>query len=87
MGEMKGAKALHSRDYAVNEVIGGIILVVVAVVSFVVISPYIYPDEPNINISPKIIGDVTESGDIFLFHDGGSALGSYCVYVSYPNGT
>lgn len=84
---MKGAKALRSRDYAVNEVIGGLILIVIAVVSFVVISPYFYPDEPDINISPKIIGDVTESGDAFLYHDGGSALGSYCVYVYYPNGT
>ena len=84
---MKGAKALRSRDYAVNEVIGGLILIIIAVVSFVIISPYLYPDEPNINIPIKIIGDVTESGDIFLYHDGGAALGSYCVYVYYPNGT
>ena len=84
---MKGAKALRSRDYAVNEVIGGLLLIIIAVVSFVVISPYFYPEEPDINISAKIIGDVTESGDIYLYHDGGSALGSYCVSVSYTNGT
>ena len=84
---MKGSKALRNSDYAVNEVIGGLILIIIAVVSFVVISPYLYPDEPDINISAKIIGDVTESGDIFLYHDGGAALNSYCVYVSYPNGT
>ena len=87
LGEMKGAKALRSRDYAVNEVIGGLLLIIIAVVSFVVISPYFYPEEPDINISAKIIGDVTESGDIYLYHDGGSALGSYCVSVSYTNGT
>lgn len=84
---MKGTKALRSRDYAVNEVIGGLLLVIVAVISFVVISPYFFPEEPNTNISIKIVGSVTDSGDISLYHDGGVALGSYCVYIYHPNGT
>jgi hypothetical protein len=84
---MKGLKALRRRNYAVNEVIGGILLIAIAIVAFFVISPHLYPELSDVNISPEIKGEVTRTGEVVLYHDGGPELTEYHIYVSYSNGT
>jgi len=74
-------------DYAVSEVLGGVILLVVAVVTFSVIYMYFMYPAPDVDIPIIIVGEVNESGMIVLEHKGGNPLSSYVVYARYLNGT
>ena len=74
-------------SYAVSEVVGGMILIVIAVVSFTAIYTYLIPEGPDVDISVKIRGTVSNDGLVVLEHVGGKPLGSYKVVVNYPNGT
>ena len=85
---MKGVRnSLFRSNYAVSEVVGGLLLLVIAVVAFAIIAPNLFPEGPDTNTPVKIIGDVTEEGYISLYHDGGSSLSSYEIIARYPNGT
>jgi len=75
---MKG-NASFRNDYAVSEVVGGMLLIFVAVIAFAAIYMYMFPAPPDTNINVKIAGDVTEEGFIILKHNGGEALDSYTV--------
>jgi hypothetical protein len=80
---MKGYKNIVSRNYAVSEVVGGIMLVLIAVVAFSVIYIYLIPGSPEINPSVEIYGEVTNTGKIVLSHKGGSALTNYEIDIRY----
>jgi hypothetical protein len=80
---MKGYKNIVSRNYAVSEVVGGIMLVLIAVVAFSLIYMYLIPDPPDINPSVEIYGEVTNTGKIVLSHKGGSALTNYEIDIRY----
>lgn len=79
---------IHANDSAVSEVIGGLLIVFIAVV--VSISIYmqmlpvpIPPSEPNVHL----MGYVTEDGAVILEHMGGETLFSYEIYVYESNET
>ena len=75
------------RNHAVSEVVGGLILVLIAVTSFSVIYLYLFPPGPDYDASVDIVGSVTDNGNVVLEHVGGNTLKSYKVVVCYPNGT
>jgi FlaG/FlaF family flagellin (archaellin) len=77
-----------NNNYAVSEVVGGMLLVLIAVISFSVIYSYFfYPLDPDYNTSVRIEGTVNDYGYVLLEHVGGNPLESYKIVVSYPNGT
>ena len=73
---------LLANDYAVSEVIGATLLVLIAVVAAVSIYSQMLPvpiptPEPNV----KLMGYVTENGEVIIEHMGGEILDPYEVYV------
>ena len=74
-------------NYAVSEVVGGLLLVFIAVITFSVIYIYLFPPGPDYDASVKIEGNVRNDGLVVLEHVGGNPLKSYKVVVSYTNGT
>ncbi len=77
-----------SDEYAVSEVVGGLLLILIALMVFSVIYLYVFPlpippAEPNVDL----MGYVTDSGLAVLAHMGGNALSSYRIDISYLNGT
>lgn len=78
---------LNRGGYAVSEVVGGILLLLIALMVFASIYMYLYPPPPDDNINVKIRGAVTEEGDAVLEHIGGVPLTNYLIVVRYPNGT
>ena len=85
LGEMKKITLINN-NYAVSEVIGATLLVLIAVAS----ASYIYfqmlpvpipTSEPNV----KLMGYVTEDGEIIIEHMGGEILYSYEVMVDFEN--
>jgi len=74
-------------NYAVSEVVGGMILVLVAVITFSAIYIYLFPPAPDYDAGIKIEGFVNDDGLIILEHVGGNTLDSYRVVIRYPNCT
>ena len=72
---------------AVSEVVGALILVLIAVGTFSVIYFYFQAPEADKDICIDLVGDVDDSGLIVLEHKGGSTLDSYIVCVRYINNT
>jgi len=73
---------------AVSEVVGGILLLLIAVLSFTAIYSFVFPlpvstAEPHV----KLIGYVTPEGTPIIEHVGGETLTSYQVDVKAKNGT
>ena len=84
---MKGSFQFK-KDYAVSEIVGGIILVLIAVAVFSVIYfDVTSKDLDAYHTNVKLEGSVNDEGLIVLEHKGGDLLKSYTVYVRYPNGT
>jgi hypothetical protein len=83
---MKGITSFKSK-YAVSEVVGSMLLVLIAVICFSVVQAYLFPSEPDIPISVKIEGTVSEAGIVVLEHIGGNTLDSYKVMVWHSNGS
>ena len=79
------ANAKFRKDYAISEVVGGMLLVLVAVVAFAAMYIYLFPPEPDTTPNIKIAGYVTEDGFIVLKHEGGESLDSYKVEIRYVN--
>jgi hypothetical protein len=80
-------KKVFYNDYAVTEIVGTIILILVAVVSFSVISMYLIPENPDMQTFVKIVADVTDDGKIILYHKGGVTLTDYNIFVrNYTDG-
>jgi hypothetical protein len=73
--------------YAASEVVGGLILIVIAVLSFAVIRVYLYPDLDPIDLNIKLEGYVTDSGMAVVEHVGGESISDYKVIVRNINGT
>ncbi len=75
-----------ANSYAVSEVIGATLLVLIAVGAAASIYTQmlpvpIPPSEPNVHL----MGSVTENGNILIEHMGGEILDSYDVYVNGTN--
>ena len=72
----------NNSEYAVSEIVGGLILVLIAFVVIAAIYMYVFPlpippAEPNIHIA----GYVDNQGNVVLEHMGGETLSSYEVYI------
>lgn len=74
-------------DYAASEVVGGLILIVIAVLSFTVIRVYLYPDLEPIDVDIKLVGYVTDSGMAVVEHVGGESISDYKVVIHDIDGT
>jgi len=77
-----------SEEYAVSEIVGGLLLILIALMVFSVIYLYVFPlpippPEPNVDL----MGYVTDDGIAVIAHMGGEALSSYRIDVSYLNWT
>ena len=83
---MKSNNATKS-DYAVSEVVGGMILILIAVSAFAAIYIYLLPEGPEVNVSVDIEGTVSDEGLVVLEHAGGQILESYNVVVYDSDGT
>ena len=61
-------------DYAVSEIVGGLILVLIAVSAFSVIFLYVMSStSPEYESSVKIEGVVNDGGEVLLEHVGGES--------------
>lgn len=74
-------------EYAVSEIVGGVLLVLIAITAFSVIYTQLSPPDPEERINVAIEGKVNESGFIILEHIGGNSLDSYTITAYYSNGT
>lgn len=74
-------------NYAATEIVGALILIVIAVIAFSAISYYLYPPPPNTKPLVKIEGMVNSQGQAVLKHMGGETINSYKIEVRYPNGS
>jgi len=84
---MKGILQLKD-DYAVSEILGGILLVLIAVTVFSVIYLNVTSKDYGVyNTNVIIEGSVNDQGLIVLEHKGGDVIRSYKVCVSLPDGT
>ena len=83
LGEMKGFKALSNRDYAVNEVVASLLLILIAVAAFSVIYLNFNVPEPDYKTPVKIGAEVNDEGKIVLHHEGGETITDYNVYAYY----
>lgn len=78
----------HTNNSAVSEVIGGSLIVIIAVIVSVMIYTQILPvpipsPEPNI----KLMGYLTEDGIVIIEHMGGETIYSYEMFVTRSNYT
>jgi hypothetical protein len=75
--------------FAVSEIIGGILLLIVAVLAFGAIYNFVFPlpDSDFVNSNVKISGYVASDGSVILEHLGGEVLTSYKILIWDENGT
>ncbi len=81
-----GVKTFLKRSNAVSEVVGAMILVLIAVVTFASIYIYLMPTGPDIETSTKLEGYVNEKGSIVLSHKGGETINTYKLIIREPDG-
>jgi len=81
-----GNNRLFNRSYAVSEVVGGLFLVLIAVVAFASIYLYLSPPAPDIETPVKIEGYVSDEGRIILAHKGGETLSDYKITIRNLDG-
>jgi len=73
---------------AVSEIIGGMMLLFIAILAFTAIYSFVLPlPEPDVDSYVKLQGYVNTNNIIILEHIGGKELKSYCIDVRYVNGT
>ncbi len=82
MGKNNSFKTNH----AVSEIVGGLFLVVIAVVAFASIYMYLYPPGPDLKTPVKIEGYVSDEGRVILAHKGGDTLSNYKVLIRETTG-
>ena len=75
-------------EYAVSEVIGALILVLIAVVTFTAILSYVFPlPLPDAEANTKLMGFVDDQGYIVVEHIGGEPLLNYKITVGEVGGS
>ena len=77
-----------SSNYAVSEVIGGVILVLIALLAFIPIYAYVFPLPLTVaDSNVELRAYVNDAGFVTIEHIGGDALTSFRIDVWYVNGT
>jgi len=80
--------SITSNTIAVSEIVGGMLLLFIAVLAFTAIYSFVLPlPEPDVDSYVKLQGYVNTNNIIILEHIGGKELKSYCIDVRYVNGT
>lgn len=74
-------------NYASSEIVGGLILIVIAVLVFAVIRVYLFPDLEPVDINVELEGYVNDSGIAVVEHVGGEGISNYKVVVANKYGT
>jgi len=77
--------SFHNKN-ASSEIVGGLILIVIAVLAFSAIRIYLFPDLEPVDIDVKLVGYVTDNGAVVVEHVGGERISDYKVIVSNTNG-
>jgi hypothetical protein len=77
----------YKSDYAVSEIIGGLMLIIIAVLSFVTINLYAFPELDSPDEIIDVIGYVNENGKVVFEHVGGKSISSYKVEAFEIDGT
>jgi hypothetical protein len=73
---------------AVSEIVGGLLLLIIAVLSFSLIYSFVFPlPGPTAEPHVKLIGYVTPEGTAVIEHVGGETLTSFEIDVKAKNGT
>jgi hypothetical protein len=73
--------------YASSEVVGGLLLIVIAVLVFAVIRVYMFPDFEPVDINVKLEGYVSDGGTVVVEHVGGEIITDYKMVVYSIDGT
>jgi len=81
------ALANRKNTYAVSEVISGLLLVLIAVITFTAIYVSLIPSGPEQSNTFEIKAHVTDQGSAVLTHIGGGEITNYKVCVNFPNGS
>ena len=75
-------------DHAVSELIGGMILLAIAVMAFSSIYMYVFPlPIPSAEPHVKLLGYVDDVGNAVIQHMGGESIGAYKIVVRNDSGT
>jgi len=79
---------IHANNSAASEIIGGLLIVFIAIVVSISIYTQVLPvpipsPEPNVHL----MGYVTEDGTVIIEHMGGETIFSYEIFVSQSNET
>lgn len=85
---MKRKNSSFKNNYAVSELVGGIILVLVALLIFTSIYLYIFPLPIQVDTpKPDLYGYVTQNGQIAITHQGGNPIQKYKIDIRNLNNT
>ncbi|MCJ7697989.1 MAG: type IV pilin N-terminal domain-containing protein, partial [Thermoplasmata archaeon] len=80
-------KTFSDNSYAASEVVGAIILVLIAVGAFAAIYNQVFPVPfPSPESHVQLAGKVTSDYTVILEHVGGEILNSYEIHVTQSNG-
>jgi len=75
-------------DYAVSELVGGMILIAIAVMAFSSIYMYVLPlPIPSPEPHAKLMGYVDDVGNVVIQHMGGESIDAYRIVVRNDSGT
>jgi hypothetical protein len=73
--------------YASSEIVGGLLLIVIAVLVFSVLRVYLFPDLEPVDIDVKLEGYVSDRGTAIIEHVGGEEITDYKLVVYNTDGT
>ncbi|MFH1013822.1 MAG: LamG-like jellyroll fold domain-containing protein [Thermoplasmatota archaeon] len=77
-----------STSHAVSELVGGLLLVVIAILAFSAIYTFVFPlPGADVQQNSKLIGYVRMDGMIQIEHIGGESINAYRIDVKDTNGT
>jgi len=80
--------SITSNTIAVSEIIGGMMLLFIAILAFTAIYSFVLPfPGQDVDSYVKLQGYVSTNNIIILEHIGGEELKSYCIEVRYVNNT
>ncbi|MEA3458938.1 MAG: LamG-like jellyroll fold domain-containing protein [Candidatus Thermoplasmatota archaeon] len=75
-------------NHAVSELVGGLILITIAIMVFSSIYMYVFPlPLPSAEANVQLVGYVDSTGNAVIKHMGGEPLDTYRVDVKHVNGT
>lgn len=81
-------KTCIRHTYASNELLGGLLLLLIAILSFSAIYVFVFPlPAPDVETHVRLSAYVASDGSIVIEHDGGEVLTAYRVDVRDRNGT